>query len=43
MKKNIKTYKGEKYCDMIPQVHYEMLCGNSSIANYGDLLTKPLA
>ena len=36
----IETFKGGKYSDEIRQVYYEMLCGNVSVGDCGDLLKK---
>ena len=38
----IETFKGGKYSDEIRQVYYEMLCGNVSVRNCGDLLKKKI-
>ena len=38
----IETFKGGKYSDEIRQVYYQMLCGNVSVGNCGDLLKKIL-
>ena len=38
----IETFKGGKYSNEIRQVYYEMLCGNVSVGNCGDLLKKKL-
>ena len=38
----IETFKGGKYSDEIWQVYYEMLCGNVSVDNCGNLFKKIL-
>ena len=38
----IETFKGGKYSDEIRQVYYEMLCGNVSVDNCGNLFKKIL-
>ena len=38
----IETFKGGKYSNEIRQVYFEMLCGNVSVGNCGDLLKKKL-
>ena len=36
----IETFKIGKYSNEIRQVYYEMLCGNVSVGNCGDLLKR---
>ena len=38
----IETFNGGKYSDEIRQFYREMLCGNVSVGNCGDLFKKKL-